>query len=111
MALHHIGLAKAVAWGSVAVWAIVIAMDPTVKVAFIMSGGMVCASVPALVLGLLNRKDNRASARALLDGQANMQKSVDGKLDQFIETKQQLSHAEGFRAGSESERITETKGE
>ena len=104
MALHHLGLAKIVALGSMAVGAIVIAMDPSVKAAYIMSGGVVLASLPALILGILNRRtltDTAVKVDGILSKAKQDEKAATSRAD----------HAEGFRAGSESERITETKGE
>jgi hypothetical protein len=98
MTIHFYGALKITTVIFGIIGAAIFAADPTIRVALIVATPGTITGILTFTLGLLNRRD----ARALKVGQENMQKSVDGKLDKYIETKEQLSHAQGRREGVEA---------
>jgi hypothetical protein len=102
MSLHHIGAAKIVALVSAAIGAVILALDPTVKVALIVSIAPTVASVWAVVLGIMNRDQLKVIK---VDVNTNFQKLLREKEDQNKEMAQKttdLAHAQGRREGIES---------
>lgn len=95
MPLPHYSALKAVAVAIGVVAAAIYATDPTVKVAIIAA---TIAAIPPTIVGILNFFLGRANRKNIQ--QINV--SVDGKLDRFMETAQKLSHAEGRREGVEA---------
>jgi hypothetical protein len=88
MSLPDLGAGKIIIITLIATWAAAVAIDPTVKVAVIVGVSNIVAVV---VTALLGRKKLNT-----------LQVSIDGKLSQLIDTKEQLSHAQGRREGIES---------
>lgn len=104
MVIHHLGVLKTVAWVTGIVGAVIVALDPSVKVALIASIAPTIASMGALILGILNRNQLKVIK---IDVNTNFQKLLQDKKDQDKEmaTKSdQLSHAQGWKEGSQSER-------
>lgn len=102
MVLHHLGVLKTVAWVTGVAGAVIVAMDPTVKVALVASIAPTIASLGALVLGILNRNQLKVIK---VDVNTNFQKLLQDKKDQDKEMAAKtilLAHAEGRREGVES---------
>ena len=102
MSLPTYGACRMATWILGGLAAIVLAMDPTVKVAIIVAIPSAITGIGTLVLGILNR--NKLGDVAVL---------VDGKLSRLLEEKDrqgvelsdksdQLSHAQGRREGVEA---------
>jgi hypothetical protein len=101
MTIHYYGALKITTVILSVAAAAIIALDPTIKVALIVATPGTITGILTFTLGILGRRD----ARELKMGQENMQSSVDGKLSQLIETKEQLSHAQGRREGVEAAEV------
>ena len=102
MIVHHLSVLKTVAWVTGIIGAVVVALDPSVKVALIASIAPTIASMGALILGILNRNqlkvikvDVNTNFQKLLQDKKNQDKEMAGKTIQ-------LAHAEGRREGVES---------
>jgi hypothetical protein len=112
MVLHHYGVWKLIWLASVIVGGVVVAMDPTVKVALIVATPTTITGFGTLILGFLNRRDaklihaNTAEIKASVNG--NFTKLLNAKAAQSVELKdktEQLAHAEGRREGSAGIRV------
>ena len=113
---HYIAGLKIVAYAGGIVGAIIWALDPTIKVALIVSVPATIASVGTLILGFLNRSDAKRS----LANQDLMKRSVDGintRLEdknrdlgvRLADKSEEAAHAAGRREGSEAERGKDQK--
>jgi hypothetical protein len=105
MALPHAyGAFKVIGLGVSLAAGFVFAMDPTVKVALIAGAAVVLASLPALIVGLLNRQ---AVQQMSINVDGNLQRLLDEKAEQVAQLKdqgQKLARAEGVKQGSDEER-------
>ena len=102
MALHHLGILKTVTWVLGAAAVAIVAMDPTIKVALIVSAPPTLTGILAFILGLMNRKELKVIK---VDVNTNFQKLLREKEEQNKEMaakSDQLSHAQGRREGIES---------
>jgi uncharacterized membrane protein (Fun14 family) len=102
MALHHYGVLKVTTWALGVIAVAAIALDPTVKVALIVSIPPTITGILAFVLGLMNRKQLQTIK---VDVNTNFQKLLQDKISQdkvITEQTQKLAHAEGRREGVES---------
>jgi hypothetical protein len=103
------GALKIATWIFGIMAAVVVAMDPTVKVALIAIIPLTITSTGTLWMAWLTRRD----ARKALVGQAKIEESINGHFGKLMEEKEQqhvvlmektdrLAHAEGRREGIES---------
>jgi hypothetical protein len=105
--MKAVGALKVVTVSLVLVYAAIIVADPTVKVALIMGGTAVITTMIGSGTAFILRRMDRKQLQGIQSGVSEMKVSIDGKLDQFIETTKSLSHAEGRREGVESQRQKE----
>jgi hypothetical protein len=91
--------------------AAIVAMDPTVKVAMIVATPGMITGIGTIILALMNRKTQQEGLKIQIETKANVDgnfsklwEEKDRQVAQLKETQDKLSHAEGYRAGSESER-------
>jgi hypothetical protein len=113
MTVAHLKIAT-IAFSAMA--AAAVALDPTVKVAIIMSVPATITGLGTLALGFLNRLDQKKS----LVNQAEMKDSMDGHFGKLLAEKaaqgaelvdktDKLAHAEGRREGIESTEHTKSE--
>ena len=122
--VSHIAAFK-VGVGALLVAGAALAMDPTIKVALIMSGPVTLIGIGTLTLGFLTRRDSKRmqdKQDKMQSDQAKLKDSMNGHFDklmtereqvgkelgiakdQLINTAKDLAHAEGVKEGSDSER-------
>jgi hypothetical protein len=89
--------------------AVVVVMDPTVKVALIVVVGQLIIGIPTLILGFLNRKGLREIKVDVNSNFTRMMNQRDVQEEKLIMQAgqlgfktEQLAHAEGRREGIES---------
>jgi hypothetical protein len=92
MAIAHISIGKIAYVGCHVACLAFFALDPSIKVAYIGLAGVALTNLTALALVYVK----------LRTGQKEVAKMVDGKLDQYINVKGDLAHAEGRREGVEA---------
>ena len=102
MTIHSYAVAKVLVYASVAVGAFFFMLDPTVKVALIVSIPATVTGLVTLILGIVNRQQLKAIK---VDVNSNFSRLLSEKANaqsQLTESQKKLSHAEGRREGVES---------